>query len=35
MSPNAPVNAPDYVKHARLRAWVAEIAALTQPKDIV
>ncbi len=29
------VNAPDYVKHQKLIAWVAEIAALTQAKDIV
>ncbi|RZL11364.1 MAG: phosphoenolpyruvate carboxykinase (GTP) [Rubrivivax sp.] len=29
------VNAPDYVKNQKLIAWVAEIAALTQPKDIV
>jgi len=29
------VNAPAYVKNAKLVAWVAEIAALTQPKDIV
>src|SRR5690606_5014448 len=30
----AQVNAPAYVKNAKLIAWVAEIAALTQPKDI-
>ena len=29
------VNAPAYVKNTKLIAWVAEIAALTQPKDIV
>ncbi len=29
------VNAPAYVKNAKLIAWVAEIAALVQPKDIV
>ena len=29
------LNAPAYVKNAKLLAWVAEIAALTQPKDIV
>lgn len=28
------LNVPAYVKHARLVAWVAEIAALTQAKDI-
>ncbi|RZK99469.1 MAG: phosphoenolpyruvate carboxykinase (GTP) [Rubrivivax sp.] len=28
------VNAPAYVKNAKLIAWVAEIAALTQAKDI-
>ena len=33
--PGLRVNAPAYVKHARLIAWVAEIAALTQPADIV
>ena len=27
--------APDYVKHAKLKAWVAEVAALTQPDNIV
>ena len=37
---NAPVmqglnlNVPTYVKNARLIAWVAEMVALTQPKDI-
>ena len=29
------LNAPAYVKHARLIAWVAEVAALTEPADIV
>jgi len=27
--------APDYVKHTKLKAWVAEVAALTQPANIV
>ncbi|HSV16979.1 MAG TPA: phosphoenolpyruvate carboxykinase (GTP) [Casimicrobiaceae bacterium] len=31
----ASVNAPDYVRHARLLGWVREIAALTQPERIV
>ena len=31
----AAVAAPDYVKHSRLKAWVAEVAALTQPNQIV
>ena len=30
-----PSNAPDYVQHARLRRWVAEIAALAKPDGIV
>jgi phosphoenolpyruvate carboxykinase (GTP) len=29
------MNAPSYVQHARLKAWVAEVAALTQPDAIV
>ena len=28
------LNPPSYVKHAQLIAWVAEVAALTQPADI-
>ena len=31
---DARAQAPAHVKHAKLIAWVAEIAALTQPKDI-
>ena len=31
----ASVSAPSYVRHARLLAWVREIAALTQPERIV
>lgn len=31
----AQVNAPAYVKNTKLIAWVAEMAALLQPKDIV
>jgi phosphoenolpyruvate carboxykinase (GTP) len=31
----AQVNAPAYVKHTHLIEWVAQMAALTQPKDIV
>ena len=27
--------APDYVRNAKLKAWVAEVAALTQPDNIV
>ena len=30
----AQVNAPAYVKNTKLIAWVADMAALTQPKDI-
>jgi phosphoenolpyruvate carboxykinase (GTP) len=36
MSPAIPgAIAPEYVKHAKLKSWVAEVAALTQPDKIV
>ncbi len=33
--PSRGATAPDYVRHARLKAWVADVAALTQPDQIV
>jgi phosphoenolpyruvate carboxykinase (GTP) len=33
-APGVSLNAPAYVKNARLLAWVREIAALTQAKDV-
>jgi phosphoenolpyruvate carboxykinase (GTP) len=29
------IAAPDYIKHAKLKAWVADVAALTEPSHIV
>ncbi|MBI3368109.1 MAG: phosphoenolpyruvate carboxykinase, partial [Burkholderiales bacterium] len=29
------LNVPAYVKHARMVAWVAEVAALTEAADVV
>ena len=29
------LNVPDYVKHPRLVAWVAEMAALCKPEQVV
>ena len=30
-----PLNAPDYVKHPKLLAWVQDMVDLTQPRDVV
>ena len=35
ISDTAASAAPDYVNHTKLKAWVAEVAALTQPDQIV
>ena len=29
------LNAPDYVKHPKLLAWVQDMVDLTQPRDVV
>ena len=34
MMPKPGFEAPSYVNHAKLKAWVSEVAALTQPDRI-